>query len=381
MMDARTTDENRLGGPTLDVVEVVVPNLHPRYSGGTAINRVVAPRLARVLRAAWLGRDKPDGIARLTLRGLWRLRRTQPPRRPIRIWHARRNDEMIAGLLLRALGWRFALIFGAAAQRRRTWITHALVGRMDAVIATSAKAASFLKRPATVIHHGVDAEMYRPPADRMAAWAATGLPGRYGIGCFGRVRKQKGTDVFVAAMCRLLPRYPDFTAVIIGQITPDQLPFAQKLKSKIAAAGLSDRIRILGELEAAEVPPWYGRISIYAFTSRNEGFGLTLVEAMAAGVAVVASRAGAAEIVLRDGDTGCIVPPGEVEALVAALEPLMREPARAAAMGARARAAAVAEHSIEAEVASTVKVYESLWAQAARRRSLPSADAQWSPRR
>ena len=68
-------------------------------------------------------------------------------------------------------------------------------------------------------------------------------------------------------------------------------------------------------------------MTIYAFTSRNEGFGLTLIEAMAAGAALVAARAGAAEFVVEDGVTGVLTPPGDVDALVAALEPLMRDPA------------------------------------------------------
>ncbi len=87
---------------------------------------------------------------------------------------------------------------------------------MDAIIATSDISASYLKRQATVIPHGVDTDVYAPPADRAAAFAEAGLPGRYAVGCFGRVRAQKGSDVFVEAMCRLLPRYPDFTAVIVG---------------------------------------------------------------------------------------------------------------------------------------------------------------------
>ena len=84
----------------------------------------------------------------------------------------------------------------------------------------------------TVILHGVDTERYRPPTDRAAAFAASGLPGKYAIGCFGRVRHQKGTDVFVDAMCRLLPRYPDFSAVIIGAVTVDQKPFEQALRAR-----------------------------------------------------------------------------------------------------------------------------------------------------
>ena len=162
----------------------------------------------------------------------------------------------------------------------------------------------------------------RPPADRAAAFAEAKLPGRYAIGCFGRVRAQKGTDVFVEAMCRLLPRYPDFTAIIVGAVVPEQQGFANGLKQQIEAAGLQSRIVITGELAIEEVQRWYQRLTIYAFTSRNEGFGLTLIEAMSSGAALVAARAGAAEFVVEDGVTGVLTPPGDVEALVAALEPL-----------------------------------------------------------
>ena len=156
------------------------------------------------------------------------------------------------------------------------------------------------------------------------------------------MRKQKGSDLFVEAMCRLLPQYPDFCAVVIGLTTVDNLPFVEGLKQQIAAAGLTERIRFLGELPVEEVPLWYQRISIYVFASRVEGFGLTMLEAMAAGDAVVATRAGAAEMIITDGDDGVLAPVDDVEALVAALEPLMREPERIEAMGG-ARAPRVVE--------------------------------------
>src|ERR1700692_1545081 len=221
-----------------DNLQLIVPNLHRRYSGVTATNRMVAPKLARLFRAAWLGSDAPDGMARMAiadLLGLWR-------RRTPLIWHARRNNEMIAGVLLRSLGWPLKLVFTSAAQRHHSWTTRWLIRRMDAIIATSDISASFLKREATVILHGVDTDRCVPPVDRAAAFAETGLPGRYAIGCFGRVRAQKGTDVFVEAMLALLPRNPDFSAVIVGAITTDQTAFADHLKARIAAAGLGSRI-------------------------------------------------------------------------------------------------------------------------------------------
>jgi len=339
-----------------DNLQLIVPNLHRRYSGVTATNRMVAPKLAKLFHAAWLGPGAPDGIARLAIAELARLwlRRT-----PL-IWHARRNNEMIAGVLLRSLGWPLRLVFTSAAQRHHTWITRWLINRMDAIIATNDISASFLKRQATVIPHGVDTDRYAPPSSRAAAFAEAGLPGRYAIGCFGRVRTQKGSDVFVDAMCRLLPRYPDFSAVMVGAITTEQLAFANDLRRRIETAGLQSRIVITGELPIEDVQRWYQRLTIYAFTSRNEGFGLTLIEAMSVGAALVASRAGAAELAVEDGVTGVLTPPGDVDALVAALEPLLRDPASAADMGERGRARVLAKFSLDAEANKIAEVYRSL---------------------
>ncbi len=342
--------------PDAETLQVIIPNLHWRYSGVTATNRMVAPKLAQLFRAVWFGPDGPDRIERMNASDLLPLWRRRVPL----IWHARRNNEMIIGVVLRALGWPLKLIFTSAAQRHHTWITRWLINRMDAIIATSDVSASYLKREATVVPHGVDADRYAPPVDRAAAFAEAGLPGKYAIGCFGRVRAQKGTDLFVEAMCMLLPRYPDFTAVIVGAITPDQIAFGNGLKTKIAQAGLQTRIVILGELEIAEVQRWYQRITIYAFTSRNEGYGLTLIEAMAAGAALVATRAGAAELVVTDGDTGVLVPTGNAVALAEAIEPLMRDPATATAMGVHARQRVVAHFSLDAEAAKIAAVYRSV---------------------
>src|ERR1700732_3499766 len=269
-----TEPEVGIENNSADNLLLILPNLHRRYSGVTATNRMVAPKLAQMFRAAWFGPDAPDGIARMGVTDLLKLWRRRTPL----IWHARRNNEMIVGVLLRALGWPLKLAFTSAAQRHHSWITRWLIRRMDAIIATNDISASFLKVPATVIAHGVDTDAYAPPADRTAAFAQTGLPGRCAIGCFGRVRAQKGSDVFVEAMCRLLPRYPDFTAVMVGAITPERVAFANDLKKRIEAAGLQARIVITGELEIADVQRWYQRLTIYAFTSRNEGFGLTLIE-------------------------------------------------------------------------------------------------------
>jgi mannosyltransferase len=178
-------------------LDVIIPNLHWNYTGVTATNRMIAPRVARLAHARWLGPDAPAGIETMSPRDLIRL---CGARHPV-VWHARRNNEMMAGLLLKALGWPFKLVFTSAAQRHHTWITRWLVRRMDAVIATSEASASYLTVPATVILHGVDTARYRPSEDREAELRDGGLPGKYALGCATR-RERMSSLKPCAGCCR-----------------------------------------------------------------------------------------------------------------------------------------------------------------------------------
>ena len=101
------------------------------------------------------------------------------------------------------------------------------------------------------------------------------------------------------------------------------------------------------------------------FASRVEGFGLTLLEAMAAGNAVVAARAGAAELVIDAGESGFLAPVDDVDGLAAAIEPLMREPGRIAAIGEKARARVERDFSRDREADEIVAAYRRLWGAAA----------------
>ena len=343
-------------------VEVIVANLKRRFSGVTSTVLALLPVQSHRVRIAALGPNLPRHWPRVTWGELLRYGWQLPPRRPFRIWHARRNIEMLTGLLLRTvLRMPLKLVFTSAAQRRRSAWSRFLLSRMDAVIAASPEAESYLEVPSTVVLHGVDTARYRPAENRDAQWAATGLPGKFGIGVFGRVRAQKGTDRFVRAMCSLLPRYPDFTAVVVGAITPDQRGFAGALRATISAARLTDRIIFLDELPADEVPAWLRRVTIVVGPQVWEGFGLVPLEAMASGTAVVATKVGAARHLIGEGQTGYLVEPDDMSGLEARIESLMRDPAAAAAMGRRGRAHVEQRFSIEREAAGIQEIYERLW--------------------
>ena len=74
----------------------------------------------------------------------------------------------------------------------------------------------FVPNVVSVIPHGVDIERFSPSKDSRKDWGKTGLPGEYGIISVGRVRPEKGTDLFVEAMIKSLPQLPGATAIIAG---------------------------------------------------------------------------------------------------------------------------------------------------------------------
>ena len=342
--------------------EVIVATLKRRHTGVTSTVAALIPEQAKRLEIAALGPSVPAQWPRISWSDLFRHGFNPPPGKKFRIWHARRNLEALTGLILRSvLGMPLKLVLTSAAQRRHSRWTNWLMRQMDAVVATSAETANYIPVPAKIISHGVDTARYFPAEDRSREWRSSGLPGRFGVAIFGRVRHQKGTDLFVEAMCRLLPKFPDFTAVIIGAVTPDQIPFANNLKRIIAAAGLSERIRFLEERPAAEIPVWFRRMSIVVAPQRWEGFGLVPLEAMASGCAVVATRVGAAHHIIVNEHTGYLVSPEDLDGLLSRLEVLMREPQLTVEVGHAGRNHVVNHFSIEREAAELERVYESIW--------------------
>ncbi|MFC5585501.1 glycosyltransferase family 4 protein [Nitratireductor kimnyeongensis] len=343
-------------------VDVVAPNFKKRLSGVTSTIVQLVPEQSKTVAIAALGPGLPGMLPKLRwwqVPGLLR----KPANRPFRIWHARRNTEMLAGVLLKQiLRAPMKLVFTSAAQRHHSRYTKWLIRRMDAVVATSRRSGSFLRVPYKVVMHGVDTERFHPPAKDGDDWQVTGLPGRYGVGCFGRIRHQKGTDLFVAAMIELLPRYPDWTAVVLGRVTAENKGFAEELQRSIDQAGLSSRIVFLGEV--SDVRPWFRRIDLCVAPSRNEGFGLTPLEAMASATATVASDAGAYEEMILIGETGEVAPAGDGVALKQAIQRYLESPELCRAHGRSALRHARSRFPLEGEANALNALYKDLWREA-----------------
>ncbi len=343
-------------------VEIIAPNFKRRLSGVTSTIIQLVPVQRRLgQKVATLGPGLPKTLPQIGFPALLRLW-GRPKNRTHRVWHARRNIEMLPAIILRdILRMKLKIAFTSASQRRHTGWSKFLIGRMDAVIATSNKTAAYLDVPSTTIMHGIDRNRFFPPMDKTAAKAMLGLPADRKIaGCFGRVRHQKGTDLFVDSMIALLPARPDWIAIIAGRATGPHVAFETALKEKVKAAGLADRILFVGE--HTNIPDWYRALDLFVAPQRWEGFGLTPLEAMATAVPVVATDVGAFSELLETGEdeTGLLIAADGLEAMTHAAAVFMDEPMRARLAGERGLARASMHFTIEGEATRIGAVYERL---------------------
>lgn len=342
-----------------------VTNFNPRFTGVSATAAAVLAAQSRSLDAVLVGKPLPACPAPLSLRRALALSRTPPAGLPFAIWHVRRNSEMQAALFARdILRLPVRIVFTSAAQRRHSALPRWLISRMDAVIATTEAAAGFVPHVRAVVPHGIDTDRFTPASDRTAAWRATGFSGDYGIVTVGRIRPEKGTDLFVRAMIRALPQLRGATAVVIGMAKPADAAFLDALKAEVAAAGLSARILFPGEIAADRMPQILQGAALLLALPRYEGYGVTPLEAMATGAPVIASQAGHfAEFLAPESASpaGHIVAQEDWTGAADAAVAVLSDPARHAALSANARHRATTRFGIETEVAGIRAVYDQLW--------------------
>ncbi|MBI9020055.1 MAG: glycosyltransferase family 4 protein [Verrucomicrobia bacterium] len=280
-----------------------------------------------------------------------------------RIWHARRNIDMLAGLILKfVFRFKLILIFTSAAQRHHTGITRFYCRHMEEIISPTSAAAAYLTRQACVVPHGVDPARFFPPENRALEWAERTLSGKHGIGIFGRIRPNKGTREFVEAAIQTLKSRPEWTAVIIGETTPEHIPFERELRSLIKKAHLEDRILFMGfQKNPDAIPHWLRALSIVACASHKEGFGLPCLEAMASGCAVIATHTGAWPEIIQDDKNGLLIPIKNSGALAEAFAMLMDNPEQRESMGLEARRAILNNYRIKNEAEGIQAVYEKIF--------------------
>ncbi|MEF8843702.1 MAG: glycosyltransferase family 4 protein [Haloarculaceae archaeon] len=213
-----------------------------------------------------------------------------------------------------------------------------------------------------VVPNGVDLERFGevPEADRERVREAYGLDDRPLVLYVGTVMPRKGVTELVRALALVAERedVPTPRAILAGEKTLDEA-YTARVEELIAEGGLEGHVELTGFVDAADLPALYSLADVFVVSSLEEGFGMTAVEAMAAGTAVVGTRVGGIPTLVEDGEQGRVVEPGDVEGLAAALGDVLADSAGRERMVERARARA-AEFSWEAVGEQFEAVYRGL---------------------
>lgn len=180
------------------------------------------------------------------------------------------------------------------------------------------------------------------------------VPGRYGrapdaprgkrLIFVGRLAAVKGVPVLIEAFERLAARHPEARLEIVGDG-----PERARAEARVAERGLGSAVSFLGYQSADAVSELLGRADCLVLPSFAEGVPVVLMEAMASGLPVVASRVAGVQELVEDGVSGFTVPAGDVETLVARLDQLLSDPDLCDRMGAAGRAKVCAEFDQDAE--------------------------------
>ena len=184
----------------------------------------------------------------------------------------------------------------------------------------------------SVIHSGVDIHQFSKGAkQRTKKRKELGIPpDSLAIGYVGWLIPIKGVTYLISAMARVLEKYPTSLLVLVGK-GDGKGEEEVKLKEQVERTGLRDKVRFLGW--RSDVSEIMGCFDIFVLPSLNEGMGRVLVEAMAAGLPIVASRVGGIPDLVKDGQNGLLVPPEDASALEKAICGLLADKKKRKRMG------------------------------------------------
>jgi glycosyltransferase involved in cell wall biosynthesis len=208
-------------------------------------------------------------------------------------------------------------------------------------------AAGHNREKLVTIHYGLD-EL--PAARAEVTPEAAGIPADAPLLlAVGRLIAQKDHATLLRAFARVHERHSQARLAILGSG-----PLEGAILAQVRERGLDDAVVLPGR---QEIRDWLERADVFVHTSRWEGFGIVLLEAMLASLPIVATRVSAVPEVVADGQTGALVEPGDAEGLAAAVDGLLSDPEQARRLGAAGRARALEDFSVARMAERTLAVY------------------------
>jgi phosphatidyl-myo-inositol dimannoside synthase len=215
-----------------------------------------------------------------------------------------------------------------------------------------------------VVPLGADHEFFRPGVDTRAARERYGLEDGRWLLSVARLTRHKGIDTALQALARLAGGYPSLRYAVVGS-GEEQAALEQEAR----ALGIADRVRFLTGVPDHDLPALYNCAEIYLGVSRLleqrvEGFGISLAEAAACGVPVVAGRSGGDPAAVRDGETGLLVDAERADDVAAAVARLLDDEGLRVRMGAAGRRAVETRYNWDRVTRDLVRIGHELGADA-----------------
>ena len=209
----------------------------------------------------------------------------------------------------------------------------------------------------SVIRNGIDVSRFGNDAKSTAIRTALGFPRDASVvAVFARLNRLKGIEYFLEAAKELGQRFEDARFLIVG----DSISEAYRAELEKGARDLGLGARVVFTGFRSDIPELLREVSVSVLPSLAEGLSNVILEAMAAGVPVVATAVGGTSEIVEDGVSGLLVPPRDANALVRAIGALLADPERRRSIGLSGRQRVSARFSLEATVLETEKLYEQL---------------------
>ena len=207
-----------------------------------------------------------------------------------------------------------------------------------------------------VVPLGADHEFFRPGIDTREVRARYGLGEGRWLLSVARLSRHKGIDTALQALALLRSRYPDLRYAVVGSGEEQEA-----LAAEARDLGVADRVRFLTDVPDRDLPALYNTAEVYLGVSRLmeqrvEGFGISLAEASACGVPVVAGRSGGIPAAVRDGETGLLVDAERPEAVAQALAELLNDAGLRARLGAAGRRAVESHYNWDRVTRDLVRI-------------------------
>lgn len=335
----------------------LVVYLHPPNDPGFA---VIEQRAAEK-QCPLVGIADPGLLNWSVIRELVRLCRQHD----IRVWHGHDYKTNLLGLILKPFtGFRLVTTLHGWVQHAGNLSLYYKIDRWtlpfyEQVIAVSSDLHQAALEVGVkddrlhLIENGIDTEEFRrsAPADRLPREGVP--PGRLLIGAVGRLSKEKGFDLLIEAVSRLIGEGRDIALWIAGE--GDE---KTSLQRQIDSTGYSDRIRLLGFQK--DTRALFEKFDVFCLSSLREGLPNVVLEAMAMTVPVVATRCGGMEKLGTDGEDCLLVDTGAVEPLVVGLRRMIDDAELRARLADAARRLIEERYSFKRRMDRVIAVYDRL---------------------